>query len=832
MSESTAPPSGPAPSEELSAERHPLLDAWVRTMLRHRFPVLAGVVALTLLFGWIAGKLPIVTAMRDMLPNDRPEFVGYDAARERFGGDETVLLGMVADDHFTDAGLERLERLTRLLGDHPLVERTTSLTNADQMWIDPDDPQNPEDAAELRIEPYLRPGATPASIRDAVLDDPIAGGTLVSEDGRLAVVIAHLVPSDEASSEIPHVRAELERLAASLPGGAAGLAREGGGRQTLEAAKQAVAHELVDLATEAGYAPDQVHATGFPVIIGSLVTEARFHLRTLFPGSMAVTFAVLVVLLRRPVDAILPLLCVLPAIIWAMALGGLIFGRISLVSSAAPIMVLVVGVSDVVHLVTQFRHELGRGHPRDEAIRLAFDQVGVACWLTSLTTFIGFGAIILLPLPYSRELGVYAAVGVVSAFLLSFILTPILLSFTHPRPGPEHSDEGRWLARGLRRLAGGIQARPRLWASVGLLATVVTAVSSLGIRVENMLGKKLEEGHPVRAAIEVLEDHVGAAFEFELLVDVGEDDGAKRPDLLAALDRIASYAKAEPEVHDADSYVDLLVRMHDLLGGAGPLPDSRALAAQYLLLLELSGTDDLATMLHADLRHARMVVRLPDNAAEPVVAAAARIEHFANQALPPGASAQANGLGLLMGRAGPEILQSSLRGIGTAFVLIAIVMGFRFRSVRVALLSIIPNLMPVAFGALMVHLLMGQVDADTMVYLMICVGIAVDDTIHFLARYGLERETGFDRTEAVSRAVQEAGHGILRTSIILMAGFGVAYGSRFAAFQMMGIMFPATLLAAVVLDLTFLPAMAHLGWFDPPEPRDGATGTPGPGPTR
>jgi predicted RND superfamily exporter protein len=822
------PPSpNDAPEPGLDPDGEPagtprFLDTWVRFMLRHRAPVLVVTILLTGVFGVMAATLPVVTTLRDLLPDDRPEILGYDEARARFGGDETLILALVSDAHFTEAGLARLERLTERLGEHPLVERASSLANADQIHLDPEDPDT------LLIEPYLRDGASPATIRAAALADPLMRGSYVSDDGQLLTVLVQLVGSTDDIAKDESVRAEILRRADQIPGGAERLDGVHGGRRALEFIKQIVGPELIEVAVEVGYDEAEVYGAGFNVVLGVLVNESVRHIQVLFPICLAMVGLALIVLLRRSVDVVLPLLCVVPATAWGVALGGLVFGRVSLVSSAAPIMVLVVGVSDVVHLVTQFRHELARGHGRDEAIRIAFDQVGTACALTSLTTFIGFGAMVFLPLPHSRELGVFAGLGVVCAFFLSFVLTPILLSFTHPEPGAVQRDADPLLSRILRRVAVAVAARPRAALAVGLLFTTVTLVGTSRITTENALLEKLPDGHGLRAAFRVIEDHIGSTGEFELLFDTGAPDGAKAPAFLRALAAVEASAASDPRADEAVSILDPLRRMHALmapdLAAEDPIPDSRPLVAQYLLLLDMGENQDLGSILGPDRRHARMVVRVPDQSAESFAALAEEMERVARTHLPPGATVSANGIGLLLARAGPEITENSLKGLATALVLIAIVMGLRFRSVRVGAISMIPNLAPVAFGIWVVSLVIGQVDADTMVFMTVSIGIAVDDTIHFLARYRIEREQGRDRPTAVAAGIQEAGLGIARTSVILIAGFGVVSLSMYQGLRMMGFMLPATLLSAVVLDLTLL----HLGWLDHDTEADGPTGGPAP----
>ncbi len=804
-----------------------IFDAWARAMLAHRVLVLLLVGVITVLLGWRAATLPIVTTLTDLLPEDTPGLTSYWEARDRFGGDESVFLGLLADDHFTDAGVARLTKLTETLQAHPFVERVISPVTLDEVRPDPDDPEG-----GLLVAPFVRDGRPPKEIGEAMLGDDDLKGSVISADGRMVMVMAQLVPNTQELADSPALKREIERRVKGFPGLDQFAGTEGAGPRRLEIAKQVATVELMAAAEEAGYATQQIHAGGFSVILHFLLGQGARNMQVLFPFTALMIFLALLFLMRRPVDIVLPLLAVGPAVIWAMGLGGMIFDRLSIISTISPVMVLVVGVSDVVHLVTQFRHELSRGREREEAIRVAFRQVGAACMLTSLTTFIGFGAMWFLPLPPSRELGVFAGLGVVSAFILSFVLVPVLLSYTKAAPAPAPSGDaedgedteeiGADLTRALTWLARFITPRAPAITVVGFICTALVVAAVLQVEVENGLVRKIGKDHPVRQSLGRMADALGGAAQLELLIDSGKPDGLKDPKMLAGLQEVLRRARLEDKVGGTTSYVQLIERIHSILGpaedpkhpGVASLPDSRELVAQYLLLFEMQGGDDLTPLLDDSLRYARGAIRIGDLTAEEGIALGDKVDGWGAQLLPEGASVETNGLGLLAARFGPRAKVSALQGFATAMVLIAILLGLLFRSVKVGVLSLVPNVLPVAFGVTVVAVMYEQVDLDTLNFLAICLGIAVDDTIHFLARFRIERDKGLQREAAVHATLLEAGHGIVRTSLVLVAGFGVMILGDYMPISSGGLLLCLTLAAAVVVDLTLVPAMAQLGMLE------------------
>lgn len=801
------------PTPEPTTLQQRAFDAFARWVLRHRIIVLAVVLGITGIFGWTLTTLPVLTSLRDILPRNADLKI-YEETRARFGGDEVVFVAVVADDHFTTEGLVRLEGLALKLEEHPLVERVIGLTRAN--WV------RRGDAGGLAISPFYDEyePAPAEKIRARVLGDDLIVGNLISADARTALIAVTLVPSDDDEWEREAVAAYVKPQIERLPGGARQLTFPGGKARAIEVAKQLVAYEFHTLATHAGYAGDVVHITGFPALFGSLLVESQKTVKIYLPICAGMILLALIIVLRRPIDVLLPMICVAPAVVWAVGAGGLIFGRLTIITSVAPIMVLVVGMSDAVHLVTQFRHELARGLSRDDAIRVSFRDVGAACTLTSLTTLIGFGSMILLPLPHARELGTFAALGVLSAFAIAFLLTPVLLSFTRAVPtGAGHADSiaHSRLNRFLGRLADTLAPHPKAVLGVCVVLTIGVIGVVSQVRVQNDLAQKLPTNHPLRVAKDVVEKALDGSGQLEVVIDLGAPDAIKQPGALAAVWQLQQAIEAKPEIALTRSIGTILGRLHGIIApefaADAPMPTGNTIAEYLLLFGSAGGAVD--TLLDPSHQYLRLTARSRNLSAEMALQVADEIEAMGARLLPKTATIHVTGVGMLAARAGPVIISNALVGLGGALALIALLMSVLFGSIRVGLLSVLPNLLPVAIGVAVVWLALPQVDADTLIYLTICVGIAVDDTIHFLARYRLERQRGLQREAATRAAILEAGHGIVRTSIILVAGFSATLFSGYLGLQTLGLILPATLIAAVILDLTMVPAMAQLGLLEP-----------------
>ena len=791
--------------------REKLFRIWVCWILLYRWWWLGAVFGTTVVLGWFAIQIPIVTTLRDLLPDTTPGIALYNKARARFGGDEAAFVVLGADDHFSEHGLKRLATLTKVLQEHPFVQRVVSPSNAQELWVQQD--------GTLVIDKIVRQDRTPEQIEAVMLAKDSIEGTLVSKDSRFVLIIATAYSANAHTVSLPKVWNEVRRKHPKLSDSFDPAKNLDEAERLLEISKQSLGTEIVQLAVEAGFETKDIHAAGFTALLSMLIQEANRNLTWTFPLAIVTIIIMLVILLARPLDVMLPLVCIGPAVVWALAFGGFVFERMSLVVTVVPVIVLVVGVSDVVHLVTQYRRELARGHTRDEAICASFVHVGMACLLTSITTLVGFGAMIFLPLPTAQELGVTAGIGVVSAFTLSFVLTPIFLSFTSPKIVQEpqkikdiHSLFLEWLARYVLH-------RPRTIVVIGLLSTCLAAVVISFYQVENSLSRKLPPDHPIRQSLKIIEDEFGIASEIEILVDSGQADGLTNPKVIESLNELRRRIEARSVVENTFSILDLLERMHQVmapdLAERKKLPtDSQQMVAQYLLLFELSGGRDLEAIMDSTKRYARMVVRMRHRTAEQVIAEALLYERWVQSLFPSNIRVSASGIALLSAWLGPMMVESTLQGFLMALGLIGVMVAFLFRSLRVGLLSLIPNIFPIALALICMPLLFEQIDVDTLTFIPVCVGIAVDDTIHFLSRFSIERSKGADLIESARISVCEAGHGMLKTSIILIGGFVCLLWADFQPVATVGLLLPVTLVGALILDLTLLPALAAIGWID------------------
>tara|TARA_Y100001968_G_scaffold295998_1_gene303823 strand:- start:5745 stop:8096 length:2352 start_codon:yes stop_codon:yes gene_type:complete len=729
----------------------------------------------------------------------------YFKYRKIFGADDHHLMFLIQGDLRAPAAWALIGRMEqRLLNDFPEVEETWSLLSLPV-------PRS-RGMGQLEISPLLErtPGARKEAeeLLEQAAGHPLLRDHLVSADGTVTELLFKV--ADEVT-QMAEVGPLVERLRA--------LARDelqrSGGDVELEV-------ELLG-----------AHAYRSTVVAQMIAEELRF-----IPLTALVLALVLLVLFRSLAGVLVPLLSVLLGALLTLAAMALTGEGINIINTITATLVLVIGVADAIHMMTRYQQERLVGESREASMREALRSVGAACFLTSFTTAVGFATLLSAQLPILRSFGIYAALGVMLTFVMTIVFVPwaLVRSPQDPavRPALLATAGARppdWLHRALSWQAGLVR---RNVGTVLILSFLVSAFFVAGIprtTVDNFIMEYVPQEHPIRAAHKVMEEKLAGIVYVDVLLQV-EDLGGQQQ-TWADAEMLALAAQAErllisrPAIRSTDSVLGLLREMHFVQRGGSAaglrrdeLPGSSAEIAQLLLLAELSGNaEGLATHLSVDRRLLRITVRCGDLGAQRYLALEQQLEDsliaLFEQA-PASVSVTLTGT-TQVGYAGIDsLIRDLLRSLSWAFVLIFVTLCLLFRSWKLAAVSMGPNLLPI-LAVLGTLAWMGEhLETLSAMVFSIGLGIAVDDTIHYVARYCQEVRAGLSPEEAVQRTTERSGRAILYTSAVLLLGFGVLYSSAFPPNQSFAVLAGAVIFAAVLADLFVLPAM--LLFFRPEVP--------------
>jgi len=717
----------------------------------------------------------VSTSPGDLFFGDAPEYLDYLDRIEDFGSDEVIAVAYQEEDPLSIESLDRLATIQAEVEAHPEAKRTTSLLDLERIR-DIDGTLYVEKYSDLaREKPDSR-----AALVDEIRGDPLLEGRAFSRSGPHALFLIELTVDPERSGEKAPQFAE----------------------------------DFRTIFTRNGYPQSHRHEAGFPAVMAEMIHQTYFSFKVIFPFTVLVMVGTVVMLFRTPLPVFLSVAVSLLSALWTVGISAFFSPKLNLMYGIVPSVVTIVAVSDVIHLWSAYLHELSLGKDRLDAILSSATDVGRACLLTSVTTGVGFLSIALVPTPMFRELGVVLGAGVGIALLLAMTLVPIAAD-----KGKIPSTKAQAMENPIGRLVNGMVAScthlstryPRSIIAVFLLASGVFTWGFINTDIESSFVNRLSEDNSIRQDAAWFEDEFTGTQAMDVFVSSGEPGRMLDPDVLSGLEKLQEQMEATDEIDDAMSLVDLIQRIDSGLGGEGNIPESRAAIGQYLLLFELGGGASLDPFIDFERQQIRIALRMNEHRMRRVNEVATRIEATAAEILPSDIETSATGMMPLVGGWLDVIVTGQRNGVMTSILSITILMIIGLRSFGVGMWSMIPNLLPLIAVTACSHWIWDELDSDSLIVLMMAIGIGVDDTIHFLMRFRIESARSKTTSEAIGRTFEFAGRAIVMTTIILSAGFLPFLASDYWSTWILGALLPLSLVVAMAADLLLVPALAEVG---------------------
>ena len=549
--------------------------------------------------------------------------------------------------------------------------------------------------------------------------------------------------------------------------------------------------------------------TGGIIFFNNAFLEASMNdMASLIPAMYLVILAVSYILLRSLYATAMVLVIIVPSILVAMGIGGWMGVGLTPPSASAPTIITTLAVADSIHFLVTLMNRMRAGHNQRDSIIYSLKVNGKPIFLTSVTTALGFLSLNFSDSPPFHDLGNITAVGVIAAWIYAVTLLPILISFVTLKPKATIEK----LDGVMGKLGVFIAARYKtvmtlsIATSLGLLALIPLN------EINDDFLKYFDESIQFREDSEWIGQNLTGINQIQFDLSSGEPNGISSPDFIKKIAAFTDWAMNEEPVTHVQSISDTFKRLNRDLNGGDPafykIPESRELAAQYLLLYELSlpyGLD-LNNQLDINKSSTQIVITIEDMTTNEVRAWLQRAEDFL-----------ANDLGINTYAVGPTVMfayiaerniKSMLSGTFFAVLLISGVILIALKNVRLGVISLVPNLLPAGLAFGLWGLLVGQVNMAVAVVAGMALGVVVDDSVHFLSKYQIaRRDEKLSPKDAVIFAFTGVGTALLVTTIILAAGFFILAQSSFGLNSYMASLTAIALIMALIADLTLLPAL-------------------------
>ena len=749
------------------------LDRYTAFMLRYRWLVLASAVVAMLVLTAGVHFITISNDWRDMLDEDNPQLVAFDALEDTYTATNAALVAVApkGGSVFTREALGAIEELTEAAWRVPSSTRVDSLTNYNHTESVEDDlnvARLVDDAGSLSDDDLAR-------IKDIALNEPSIAGRLVSHDGRVAgLVISFALPEHSDAAEIRilnYVRGLLDEAGAAHP----------------------------DIA---------YHVTGNVFVNRVLTKAAQDDMGILAPAAFLVIMCVAAVLLRSLFGTLSLVLVLLFVVGSTMGVIGWIGLVLNAANSGVPLIIMTLAIAHSVHVVEKIVSGMSRGLDRDTAVVESLRDNAWPVFLTTATTMIGFLSMNASDSPPFRVLGNLVAFGMFCAYVYSMTLLPALLSVLPLRASPVRAGHSAFFDR----LGAFVVARRGLllWSMAAVAVALIAGVPR--VELTDNWTTHLDERYEFRRDTDFIIENLTGVETLEYSLRAGREGGITDPDYLRKVDAFAAWYRAQPEVAHVQAFSDIMKRLNKNMHGDDPafyrLPDDSELAAQYLLLYELSVPFgmDLNNRMDIGKTSTRMTVTLHRLKSEELRKLEVRGQEWL-RANAPDLASEASGYSLIFAHLAIRNTKSMLWGTVTGMILISLLLIAIFRSVRLGLVSLVPNLIPsfMAFGVW--GYLYVEVGPAGSLVTAIAFGTVVDDTIHLMSKYLKARREGRSASEAVHYAFRSVGQALFTTTMMLVLGFLVFASSGFAISWMLGLLVALTIGFALILDFLLLPPL-------------------------
>jgi predicted RND superfamily exporter protein len=751
---------------------------WGRAVIRWRWPIIAGSLLLAALAAIGGQNIRFGNNYRLFFSEDNPHLAQFDALERIYTQNANILYSVEpADgDVFAPEVLAAIQYIEEGAWLIPYATRVDALTNFQNTKADGDD-LIVEDLVPLGMETDPE---WVAQAREDALDEPLIRHRLVNADGSSAGVnVTFHMAEDE---DDPESRAAL-----------IGSARE------------------LAAATEAAYPGVTVHMTGIVMLNNAFFEASQNDMQKLIPLMYAGIVLILLLLLRSFSATFGTVLVIGLATVSAVGVAGWLGIVLTPPSATAPTVILTLAVADSVHILVTMLQRMRAGLTKSLAVAESMRVNLGPVFLTSLTTAIGFLSMNFSDSPPFRDLGNITVIGVIFAFVFSVGLLPALMSVLPIRASAK--SKRRWLAWEDPLAEFVLKNRRGL-----LIGTVGVAALLAAFLPQNELNDKFveyfDESVAFRVDSDYTMDNLTGLYSIEFSVESGESGGISNPAYLALLDEFSTWYQAQPKVQHVYSFADVMKRLNRNMHGDDPaaytLPETRDLAAQYLLLYEMSLPfgQDLNNQINVDKSSTRLTVTLENVSTREMRALAVHGEEWLQSRGHTVESSRASGPALMFAYISGRNIIGMLTGTSVALLLVSLTLIVAFRSFGYGVLSLIPNIAPAALAFGLWGLTVGEVNLGLSAVAAMTIGIVVDDTIHFLSKYlRARREREASPEDAIRFAFHTVGPAMVSTSLVLVGGFLILTLSSFGLNSSMGQLTAITIVFALATDFFMLPPL-------------------------
>jgi uncharacterized protein len=762
-----------------------MMNSFARWMVHHPLVVIGANLLATAILGFYALRIRVESSLASVLPAGDPEVEYYAKVREVFGSDDVAVVGGRADNLFAASTLEKIARVTDALAKIKGVSRVLSITNAPDLAEDP-----------FR-QPPLLPRMPPTlgdieALKKKLAATPVLGRGfgLVADDHRGAAINVFLKDLTDVQYSDLHIDQKIREV----------LDKESG--------------------------PERFYFTGVAHVTQSLLGLMRQDLVRFTPVALALVLAVFWLSFWTVRGVVLPVVSVLMALSWTLGVMVLAGKAIAIGTFILPPLLLVIGSSYAIHVMARYYEQMDAGAPREELVVRAFELVWLPLVISALTNIVGFGSLMVNRITAIWDLGLFAVVGLAFLTVTSLTFIPAALQLMPVEPRTRRSGKVSPMLSGFLRRLGKrayVFRRPILWASAAV--AVVAAAGATLIHVDSNFVYYFKRSSEVRQANEVINQDIVGTNIFYLVLEGTEPDLFKRWEVLKQIKDLRSFLLTLPGITSSMSVVDALELIEAGLNKSAEsdemlLDDQGNILPQETPKLFWEDPKRLAGPLQTlaivnpktfyvteDFRTAAVLVRTKLTGSREIEETLARIRDYVGRQFPPKVHARLTGSLVLLTGTASDIVAGQIKSLSLALAVIFVVMALMFLSAKVGFLAILPNVLSIVIFFGVMGWLGVLLNLGTSLIAAIALGLAVDSTVHYMARLNLELKGATDQVSALVETLRIVGVPIIYATVALFLGFLTFVFASLVPIQQFGVLAGMTMATALAANLVLLPAL-------------------------